>query len=99
MPPWRILKDLEVVRVFNEQKMYCLKLYFFTQTLFLYQGVVSGTMLVTPNAIMFDPNVLDPLVKERGTSPYGVITQMDSVRGAAMYHDITAMNLKTATTR
>ena len=32
------------------------------------QGVVSGTMLVTPNAIMFDPNVLDPLVKERGTS-------------------------------
>ena len=32
------------------------------------QGLVSGTMLVTPNAIMFDPNVLDPLVKERGTS-------------------------------
>ncbi|XP_022110273.1 nuclear receptor coactivator 7-like isoform X2 [Acanthaster planci] len=59
------------------------------------EGVVSGTMLVTPNAIMFDPNVSDPLVKERGTSPYGVITQMDTVRGAAMYHDISAMNLKT----
>ncbi|XP_038051360.1 nuclear receptor coactivator 7-like isoform X2 [Patiria miniata] len=59
------------------------------------EGVVSGTMLVTPNAIMFDPNVSDPLVKERGTSPYGVITQMDAVRGAAMYHDISAMNLKT----
>ena len=56
-------------------------------------------MLVTPNAIMFDPNVLDPLVKERGTSPYGVITQMDSVTGAAMYHDISAMSLKTTLDR
>lgn len=58
------------------------------------EGVVSGTMLVTPNAIMFDPNVSDPLVIERGVSSYGVITQMDIVVGASMYHDISAMSLK-----
>ena len=62
--------------------------------LLILQGVVSGTMLVTPNAIMFDPNVSDPLVIERGTGPYGVITQMDMVMGASMYHDISAMNDK-----
>nr|XP_054751137.1 nuclear receptor coactivator 7-like [Lytechinus pictus] len=59
------------------------------------EGVVSGTMLVTPNAIMFDPNVSDPLVKDRGAGPYGVMTNMDMVLGASMYHDISAMNLKT----
>jgi len=26
------------------------------------EGVVSGVLLVTPNAVMFDPNVSDPLV-------------------------------------
>ena len=51
-------------------------------------------MLVTPNAIMFDPNVSDPLVIDRGTGPYGVLTQMDTVLGASMYHDISAMNDK-----
>ncbi|XP_071493609.1 oxidation resistance protein 1-like [Diadema antillarum] len=61
------------------------------------EGVVSGTMLVTPNAIMFDPNVSDPLVKERGAGPYGVMTNMDMVLGASMYHDISAMSLKTQT--
>ncbi|PIK40240.1 putative nuclear receptor coactivator 7 isoform X1 [Apostichopus japonicus] len=58
------------------------------------EGVVSGTMLVTPNAIMFDPNVSDPLVIDRGVGSYGVITQMDIVVGASMYHDISAMSLK-----
>eukprot|EP00057_Strongylocentrotus_purpuratus_P019239 XP_011673713.1 PREDICTED: nuclear receptor coactivator 7 isoform X2 [Strongylocentrotus purpuratus] len=59
------------------------------------EGVVSGTMLVTPNAIMFDPNVSDPLVKDRGAGPYGVMTNMDMVLGASMYHDISAMNVTT----
>ncbi|XP_071964022.1 oxidation resistance protein 1-like isoform X2 [Antedon mediterranea] len=55
------------------------------------EGVVNGTMLVTPNAIMFDPNVSDPLVIERGTTPYGVLSPMDQVLGAAMYRDIAPM--------
>ena len=40
----------------------------------LFQGVVSGTLLVTPNAIMFDPNVSDTLVIEHGADMYGRIT-------------------------
>ncbi|XP_048250781.1 oxidation resistance protein 1-like isoform X3 [Haliotis rufescens] len=58
------------------------------------QGVVSGTLIVTPNAVMFDPNVSDPLVIEHGTEQYGMITPMDMVISAAMYHDIAAMRLR-----
>ncbi|XP_067666112.1 nuclear receptor coactivator 7-like isoform X3 [Haliotis asinina] len=58
------------------------------------QGVVSGTLIVTPNAVMFDPNVSDPLVIEHGTELYGMITPMDMVISAAMYHDIAAMKLR-----
>lgn len=36
------------------------------------QGVVSGVLLVTPNAVMFDPNVSDTLVIEHGPEAYGV---------------------------
>lgn len=60
----------------------------------LLQGVVSGVLLVTPNAVMFDPNVSDPLVLERGSERYGVIAPMDMVVSAAMYHDIAAMKVK-----
>nr|XP_022295152.1 oxidation resistance protein 1-like isoform X3 [Crassostrea virginica] len=58
------------------------------------QGVVSGVLLVTPNAVMFDPNVSDPLVLEHGAERYGVIAPMDMVVSAAMYHDIAAMKVK-----
>ena len=43
---------------------------------------------------MFDPNVSDPLVVERGADEYGMIAPMDTVISAAMYHDIAAMNRK-----
>ena len=59
-----------------------------------FQGVVSGVLLVTPNAIMFDPNVSDPLVIEHGADIYGMIAPMETVISAAMYHDIAAMKLK-----
>lgn len=55
------------------------------------QGVVSGVLLVTPNAVMFDPNVSDPLVIEHGADTYGVIAPMDMIISCAMYHDIVAM--------
>ncbi|KAK2171656.1 hypothetical protein NP493_1048g00055 [Ridgeia piscesae] len=60
------------------------------------QGVVSGVLLVTPNAIMFDPNVSDTLVIEHGADAYGMIAPMETVISAAMYHDIAAMRLKGA---
>ena len=63
--------------------------------MYLYlQGVVSGVLLVTPNAVMFDPNVSDPLVLEHGAEQYGVIAPMDMVVSAAMYHDIAAMKVR-----
>uniref|UniRef100_T1JKI4 Oxidation resistance protein 1 n=1 Tax=Strigamia maritima TaxID=126957 RepID=T1JKI4_STRMM len=55
------------------------------------QGVVSGVLLVTPNAVMFDPNVSDQLVIEHGAEKYGVIAPMDYVVNAAMYNDIATM--------
>ncbi|XP_066269566.1 oxidation resistance protein 1-like isoform X4 [Branchiostoma lanceolatum] len=55
------------------------------------KGTVSGVLLVTPNAIMFDPHKSDPLVIETGCEEYGLICQMDTVLSAAMYHDIRPM--------
>ena len=52
---------------------------------------MNGVLLVTPNAIMFDPNVSDTLVIEHGAELYGMIAPMEMVISAAMYHDIAAM--------
>ncbi|KAJ9594972.1 hypothetical protein L9F63_013736, partial [Diploptera punctata] len=57
------------------------------------QGVVSGVLLVTPNAIMFDPNVSDPLVMEHGPESYGVIAPMEFVVNVAIYYDIAHMRV------
>lgn len=57
------------------------------------QGVVSGVLLVTPNAVMFDPNVSDPLVIEHGPEAYGVIAPMEFVVNAAVYNDIAHMRV------
>lgn len=57
------------------------------------QGVVSGVLLVTPNAVMFDPNVSDPLVIEHGPEAYGVIAPMEFVVNIAIYHDIAHMRV------
>ncbi|XP_049802149.1 oxidation resistance protein 1 isoform X6 [Schistocerca nitens] len=57
------------------------------------QGVVGGVLLVTPNAVMFDPNVSDPLVIEHGPEMYGVIAPMEYVVNAAIYYDIAHMRV------
>lgn len=36
---------------------------------------------------MFDPNVSDPLVLERGTEAYGLTVKMDAIASAAIYTD------------
>ncbi|XP_055335948.1 oxidation resistance protein 1-like [Paramacrobiotus metropolitanus] len=51
-------------------------------------GNVSGVLLVTPNAIMFDPNVSDPLVVKNGTEKYGIIIPMENILSAAIYSEI-----------
>lgn len=40
-------------------------------------GTVSGTLLVTPNCLMFDPDVSHPLVKENGPDLYGMVAKWD----------------------
>ncbi|CAH2068872.1 unnamed protein product, partial [Iphiclides podalirius] len=55
------------------------------------QGVVSGVLLVTPNAVMFDPNVSDTLVMEHGPESYGVIAPMEYVVNTAIFYDIAHM--------
>ncbi|XP_077561108.1 TLD domain-containing protein mustard isoform X4 [Haemaphysalis longicornis] len=61
------------------------------------QGVVMGTLLVTPNNVMFVPNVSDALVMEHGSECYEVTAPMDMVVAAALYNDITHMHLRDST--
>ena len=51
-------------------------------------GIVSGVLLVTPNTVMFDPNVSDTLVIEHGAEAYGVIAPIEFVVNAALFSDI-----------
>lgn len=57
------------------------------------QGVVGGVLLVTPNAVMFDPNVSDPLVIEHGPESYGVIAPIELCVNAAIFNDIAHMRV------
>ena len=59
------------------------------------QQKVSGTLLVTPNAIMFDPDVLDENVVQKGSDKFGVVVYMDTIMSAALYHDLSAMRYHT----
>ncbi|KAG5680738.1 hypothetical protein PVAND_010228 [Polypedilum vanderplanki] len=57
------------------------------------QGVVGGVLFVTPNAVMFDPNVSDVLVIEHGPESYGVIAPMEFIVNAAIFNDIAHMRV------
>lgn len=57
----------------------------------LLQGSIDGVLLVTPNAVMFDPDVSNPLVIEMGAEEFGMIAKMDTIMSAAIYHDLDAM--------
>lgn len=50
---------------------------------------------MTPNAVMFDPNVSDPLVIEHGPESYGVIAPMEFILNAAIFNDIAHMRVGT----
>jgi hypothetical protein len=54
---------------------------------------VGGVLLVTPNAVMFDPNVSDALVIEHGAESYGVIAPMEFIVNAAIFNDIAHMRV------
>uniref|UniRef100_A0A915AS97 Oxidation resistance protein 1 n=1 Tax=Parascaris univalens TaxID=6257 RepID=A0A915AS97_PARUN len=58
-------------------------------------GTVSGTLLVTPNALMFDPDVMHPLVIENGQDLYMMMAHMDEIMSVAVYKDIGALTGET----
>ncbi|CAB3398512.1 unnamed protein product [Caenorhabditis bovis] len=53
-----------------------------------YDGTVSGTLLVTPNCLMFDPDVCHPLVKENGPDLYGMVANMDEIVAVSVYKEV-----------
>lgn len=59
--------------------------------LLLHQGVVGGVILITPHSVIFNPNVSDPLVMDRGRDKYCIKTPMNAITSAALYKDIAAM--------
>uniref|UniRef100_A0A7E4VDG3 Oxidation resistance protein 1 n=1 Tax=Panagrellus redivivus TaxID=6233 RepID=A0A7E4VDG3_PANRE len=51
-------------------------------------GTVTGTLLITPNTIMFDPDLIHPLVKENGPDLYGMVAPMDDIVSVSVFkHD------------
>ena len=52
---------------------------------------MSGILLVTPNAIMFDPDCLHGDASEGQPGKYGVVLYIDTIISAALYHDINVL--------
>ncbi|KAK6108569.1 LysM domain family protein [Brugia pahangi] len=48
-------------------------------------GTVTGTLLVTPSALMFDPDVIHPLVLENGQDLYIMMARMEEVISVTMF--------------
>ena len=51
------------------------------------RGVVGGSILFTPNAIIFDPDPADPLVEELEPEAFQIIAPMEFVVNAAIFLD------------
>ncbi|KAL3985769.1 LysM domain family protein [Acanthocheilonema viteae] len=55
-------------------------------------GTVTGTLLVTPNALMFDPDVVHPLVLENGQDLYIMMARMEEVMSVTMFKSATVLS-------
>ncbi|XP_055871703.1 oxidation resistance protein 1-like isoform X4 [Biomphalaria glabrata] len=50
--------------------------------------IIKGTLLVTPNAIMFDPDASDlAVVSSKDASKFGMVVYMDEIKSVALFHD------------
>uniref|UniRef100_A0AAF5PTF3 LysM domain-containing protein n=1 Tax=Wuchereria bancrofti TaxID=6293 RepID=A0AAF5PTF3_WUCBA len=54
-------------------------------------GTVTGTLLVTPSALMFDPDVIHPLVLENGQDLYIMMARMEEVISVTMFKSATVL--------
>ncbi|VDK77962.1 unnamed protein product [Litomosoides sigmodontis] len=59
-------------------------------------GTVTGTLLVTPNALMFDPDAVHPLVTENGQDLYIMMARMEEVMSVTMFKNVTVLNVPSA---
>ncbi|KAH9491953.1 hypothetical protein Btru_026880 [Bulinus truncatus] len=51
--------------------------------------IIKGTLIVTPNAVMFDPDASDPaVVNSKDTSKFGMVVYMDEIKSVALFHDL-----------
>ncbi|KAM3716990.1 Oxidation resistance protein [Dirofilaria immitis] len=57
-------------------------------------GTVTGTLLVTPNALMFDPDVVHPLVLQNGQDVYIMMAQIEEVVSVTMFKSTTLTDAK-----
>lgn len=69
------------------------------QGVFLYQGVVSGILLVTSNKIFFDPCKTHPLVKEHGCEEYLLSCSVDNLMSVSFFSDISHVHFNTSLQR
>lgn len=68
-------------------------------SVFLYQGVVSGILLVTPAKIFFDPCKTHPLVKEHGCEEYLLSCSVDNLMSVSFFSDISHVYFNTSLQR
>uniref|UniRef100_A0A1I8B689 LysM domain-containing protein n=1 Tax=Meloidogyne hapla TaxID=6305 RepID=A0A1I8B689_MELHA len=54
-------------------------------------GTIIGTLLVTPNCLMFDPDVDHPLVQEKGSDLYGMVANMENIISVTVYKHISSL--------
>uniref|UniRef100_A0A914HE69 LysM domain-containing protein n=1 Tax=Globodera rostochiensis TaxID=31243 RepID=A0A914HE69_GLORO len=54
-------------------------------------GTILGTLLVTPNCLMFDPDPDHPLVCENGSDIYGMVANMEDIVSVTVYKNISSL--------
>uniref|UniRef100_A0A183CBT0 Oxidation resistance protein 1 n=1 Tax=Globodera pallida TaxID=36090 RepID=A0A183CBT0_GLOPA len=54
-------------------------------------GTILGTLLVTPNCLMFDPDPDHPLVCENGSDIYGMVANMEDIVSVTVYQNISSL--------
>jgi len=58
------------------------------------QVEVPGVFLITPDAVMFDPEETNPLVVRDGAAEYSMVVPIDCVTSVSIYHDVEDMKCK-----
>ena len=56
------------------------------------QEEVSGVLLITPDGVMFDPDVSNIVVKERGAQDFQMVDSIMSIISITIYHDERALD-------